>query len=478
MTAIRRALVWSVSDKYLSLAVTFVYIAAISRLLTPREIGIAAIGTATFFVAESLRDFGATTYIIQRAEVTLESLRTTFTLLMLSSGVLAAILLCASPWIAQFYAEPALVPYIQVLAASFLIGPFAGPILALMRRELDFAKIALINLTSTVINALVTTSLAFAGYSYMSIAWGGLASAAAVSLMALAFRPEFRIYRLELKDWAEAASFGGIASVTVLLNRTYEALPLLILGRLLPFDAVGIFQRATMVCQLPDRFIMTAVAPVALPAFAAKAREGEGLKVPYLRSIEYTTVLQWPALLLVVILAYPLVRVLLGPQWLSAVPLVQIMGIAYLVMFPAVLTYPVLVAANRLSDTMWASLISLPLSVIALIPAASFGLVAIALSMFVTLPLQVFVALTFIRRHVPFEWREFGMSVAKSAKVTVCCIAGPMLIIAAGGFQFDINIVLAIFTGVLAALGWLAGLWLTSHPLYFDLRALLSSLLR
>ena len=477
MNDIRRALAWAASDKYIGLGINFVFIAIISRLLTPREIGIAAIGTAAFLIAESLRDFGVTTYVIQRAEATLETLRTTFTLLMLSSAALAALLFGTAPWIAQFYREPQLVTYIHVLAAGFLAGPFAGPILALMRRDMDFGKIAVINVTSIAINAVVVVSLALAGFSYMSIAWGGLASAASVALMALAFRPEFRIYRLELHDWADAMAFGAIASVTVLLNRAYESLPLLVLGRLLPFDAVAIFQRASVVCQLPDRFIMTAIAPVALPAFAAKAREGETLKEPYLRSLSYITVLQWPALIMLAILAHPLVLVLLGPQWLSVVPLVQIMAIAYLVMFPAVLTYPVLVAANGIKDTMWASLISLPLSVVALVPAAHISLEAVALSMFFSLPLQVYVALSFIRRRVPFQWQELGASVVKSALVTACCVTGPMLVIAAQGFHFDIPVMLAALACILAALGWLAGLWLTSHPLHFDLRAGVSRVL-
>ena len=471
MTQIWRALFWSASDKYLGLAVSFVYIAAISRLLTPREIGIAALGTAAFFIAESLRDFGISTYIIQRREISLEVLRTTFTLLLLSSAVLAAVLFCLSAWIANFYREPELITYIRVLAAGFLIGPFAGPLLALMRREMEFGKIAGINVVSSIVNAVVAIALALTGFSYMSVAWAGLASAASVPIMALAFRPQFDIYRLRLHDWADAVTFGGIASITVLLNRAYEALPLFILGRLLPFDAVGIFQRASVIVQLPDRSILTAIAPVALSAFAAKSREGSDLKASYLSSIQYVTALHWPALIMVAILAYPLVRGLLGPQWLAAVPLIQIMALAYLATFPALLTYPVLVSAGRIQDTMWSSLISLPLSLFVLAPAAVIGLEAVALSLFITLPFQVFVALSFIKRSVPFHWRDLVASVARSAFVTACCAVGPLLIVAAFGFNFDMTVVMAVLAVVAAGGGWLLGLWLTSHPLIFDLRA-------
>lgn len=465
MIDIRRALAWAASDKYLTLVINFGFIAVMSRVLTPHEIGLSAIGVAVFGVADSLRDFGATTYLIQRRVVTLEALRTTFTMLFLSCLALGALLFASAPAIGTFYSEPQLTQYLQVLAAGFLAGPVAGPLLALIRRDMEFGRLAAINVASTLANAVIAISLALAGFSYMSFAWAGLASAVLTAAMALAFRPEFQIYRFRLHDWSDAVAFGSFATLTALLNRAYEALPLLILGRILAFDAVGLFQRATVICQLPDRIVLAAISPVALPAFAATARNDGDLKQSYLRAIEYVTAVQWPALLLLSLVAYPVVRVLLGPQWIAAAPLVQIMAIASLVMFPAILTYPVLVATGRIQDTMWSSLISLPLSLVALIPASFIGLEAIALSLFVTLPVQVYVALSFIRRQIPFTWAELGASVGKSAFATGCCAIGPLAILAAMGFRFDMPLPAAIAIGISAAPGWLAGLWLTSHPL-------------
>lgn len=465
MTGIRRALIWTAIDRYLGLLVGFVFVAAMSRLLTPREIGISALGIAVLGIAEALRDFGATSYLIQRRDVTLEALRTTFTLLLVTAVALFTAMLTAAPWIASAYGEPALGNYVAVLATSFLMGPFAGPIIAVMRRDLEADKLAVISVASTVVNATLAITLALAGFSYMSFAWAGLAAAACAPLIAFWLRPDPGIYRLRLHDWREAVSFGSLATATALLNKAYEALPLLILGRVLSFDAVGLFQRAVTVCQLPDRFVMAAIGPVALPAFSAAVRTGSSLKQAYLQSIEYITAVQWPALTLLAALAYPVVRVLLGPQWLAAAPLVQIMALASLAMFAAVLTQPMLVAVGRIQDTLWMSLISLPLSIVLLVPAAFWSLEAIALSMLVTVPLQVYVAISFIRRRVHFEWRELAGALRKSAVATACALAGPLIVVAANGSGFDMSLPAAGLAGMLAAPGWLASLWLTSHPL-------------
>jgi hypothetical protein len=38
------------------------------------------------------------------------------------------------------------------------------------------------------------------------------------------------------------------------------------------------------------------------------------------------------------------------------------------------------------------------------------------------------------------------------------------------GFRLDLPVPVALLAGVLAAGGWLAGLWLTQHPLMHELR--------
>jgi O-antigen/teichoic acid export membrane protein len=64
---------------------------------------------------------------------------------------------------------------------------------------------------------------------------------------------------------------------------------------------------------------------------------------------------QWPFLICLALLADPAVRLLLGARWSDTAPLVRIIALAWLAMTPAFLTYPVLVAAGRIKDTLTAS---------------------------------------------------------------------------------------------------------------------------
>jgi O-antigen/teichoic acid export membrane protein len=387
-----------------------------------------------------------------------------------ASCLLAALLVAAAGPAAAFYGEPELREVLQLAAASMLLAPVGGSITALLRRELAFGKLALVGNAGAVTRFLVVVLLAALGFGAVSLAWALLAAnlLTAVLLVSLS-RPLLWIFRPSLARWREILSFGGYASINAILNVVYVQLPQLLLGRLQTFDAVGLYSRATTLCQLGDLAVLSAVQPVVLPALAQQVRSGGALKEPYLRAMTYNTALQWPFLVVLAVLADPIVRLLLGAQWSAAVPIVQITAVATLFSFPAFLTYPVLVATGRIKDTLRLNLTSLPPSFALIALAAPFGVEALAASALVTLPLQIYVALRFVRVSIPFSWRELAVAVRSSAVVTLCAAATPVVVVALNGFHADLPLPAAIGAMAGAGVGWMFGLRITRHALLKEL---------
>jgi lipopolysaccharide exporter len=104
--------------------------------------------------------------------------------------------------------------------------------------------------------------------------------------------------------------------------------------------------------------------------------------------------------------------------------------------------------------------------------AAGHGLQAVAATQFITGPLQVYVALWFIRRHVAFGWSEFARPLLTSGVVALCAAAPAAAVIAAEGFPHDVSFATASLAGAAAAAGWLCGLFATAHPLVAELRSI------
>lgn len=470
MSRTRRSLVFSFIDRYGTAVLNLAGTLLLARLLSPRDFGIYSVAISAVTLVGVVRDFGVGNFLLQTRDISNVTIRTAFTISLPLSALCAAVLVAGSGWIARFYDEPAFVTLIPLLAISFLLVPFAMPSTSLLEREMQFGKLATVNLACAVVTLAASAILAILGFGYMSFAWASLLASLARIAGALAWRPCFWAFRPALVRWREVAVFGGYASATAIVNVLHDSLPQLIIGRILGFGAVGILGRAASVCQLPDRLFTNALQPVLLPTLAAEARKTGDLKSAYLKAITYMTALQWPILLCLAILAEPAVRILLGPQWMQAVPLVRIMALASMTLFPAFMSYPVLVAAGAIRDALISSLLSIPPSLLLIYLAAAHGLQAVAATPFITGPLQVYVVLVFIRRHVKFSWLEFARPLVASGGVALCSGALPAAVMMAEGLHHNIPIVVALLGGVGAAAGWSFGLLVTGHPLLAELQ--------
>jgi O-antigen/teichoic acid export membrane protein len=464
--SIRRSIAFSVMDRYATITLGFVTTIILARLLTPEDFGIFSIAMSFVVFAQIFRDFGTGNYLVQARHLTDQQLRTAFTAVLATSALCALVLLLATPAIVAFYGDERFWRLIPLFAVNLLLGPFSVPGISLLRRNLAFGTLAGISLLGTAVNFVVVVVLALLGHGVMSLAWASLASSVASVAAVWIVHPCFTVFRISLRGWKDPFEFGVVSTATAILNVVYEYLPQLIIGRGIGLAAVGLFGRATSLCQLPDRLVISTLSPVLLPALTRQAGEGVHLKSSYLLALSHMSALQWPILLCLALLAEPAVLILYGEQWIEVAPLARIMALAALVMFPAFMTYPTLVALGRVRDTLWMSLISLPPCMLLIFAALPFGLEAVAATQFISAPFQVFIAISFIRRRINVSWAEIARAVGRSVVVTLCSAVAPALVIVIqGGFSFGISHPALAFALAGAAAGWLAGLVLSGHPL-------------
>ena len=148
------------------------------------------------------------------------------------------------------------------------------------------------------------------------------------------------------------------------------------------------------------------------------------------------------------------------------------MAIGLVWLFPAFLTYPMLVALGRIRDTLVSSLISIPPSILMIAIAAPHGITAVAAVSLVTGPLQAFVAVSFVRRHISLGWAEILRAAAPGAVATLGAAAGIVAVMSLVGFRTALSFGEMLVAILAAGLGWLAGLWLGDHQLIGELRRL------
>lgn len=466
MSVIYRSILFSAVDRYANLLLFLVATAILSRLLNPAEFGAYAVISALITViSASSQEFGGVNYLIQKTALTQLNIRTAFTITFCMSAIIGAGLFAAAHPIAVAFAHEELGRGIQVAALCFLLMPFSLTPSALLKRDMEFGKLAVCSLVSNVAGTAVSIALALLGFSFMAPVWGMVATNIVVCGALLFYRPDLTVFAPSLAGYRDVVRFGLYSSGISVINVFYNMAPQLFLGRILGFTAVGLYSRATGITQTFEKLVLQVLGPILMPAIVNHKRAGSDLKRLYLDAIELLTAVQWPFLILIAVMAHPIIAVWLGPTWLETVPLVRLLCVAYLALFAACLTYPILVAVGQVKDALRASLISLPPSLAITLGASFISVEAVAASALLSLPFQATVAIFFISRHLGIRPGDLIGAVRKSLVATIGATCGGLAALVAMNAGIIDQIVGLFVAGVLALGCWWACLILTRHPL-------------
>jgi O-antigen/teichoic acid export membrane protein len=208
----------------------------------------------------------------------------------------------------------------------------------------------------------------------MSLAWASLAGVIVTVTVATVVRPKGFPRLPGLKGWRDVFRSGKHLTGIYLFGQIGKSAPELIIGRALGVAPVGFFSRANGLGELFNRTVLRAALPVCLPYFAQEVRNGQDVRDGYLRAVSYLTVIGWPFFFFLAAMAFPAIRILYGLQWISSVPLAQILCVVAAVEVTYSLAKEVLVARGDARLANYLQVLSQIARIVGLLVAVPFGL--------------------------------------------------------------------------------------------------------
>ena len=464
MADIRRSFVLSFAQRYSALAIQLAAMVVLARVLTPAEFGTFAVASAVVALATVLQDFGVGNYLVQEHTLDRAKLATAYSVAFLIAWPLGIALYFGSDIFADWYAHPGLEDVIAILSLTFFAMPFGTPVLAMMRRDMQFGRLYALGVASAAATAGVSLTLALHGHGAISLAWGLLAGSLAMTFGAHLLRPGLLLLRPGFAHWSAVLGFGGRSAAIAALTELGTQAPSIAAGRLLGFEAAGLLHRATSTLQIYRKSVLDGIMPVLLPAFAAKLRSGLALKDSYLRGVAYLTAIGWPFSVVLALLAHPVLRVLFGHQWDAAVPLVQILCLSG-VLTPFIhLSRPLFIALGRIDLSLNIQLVVQPLKILLVVAAAFHGLTWVAAALCLPPMLNAWLAHRRLSRLLGYRAGELLRAVTRSLAVTACSAMVPAVVVLTLGLEPEHSGLALAIGGAGAALGWLAGVVAFGHP--------------
>lgn len=469
MNGLRKAVVLATVEQQLLLAANLIVAIVTSRLMPPAEIGIAVLGTAIVAIITGLREFAPANYLIKHTNLSVEQSHSALSGIIAWNAALTAGLAICAPLLGYIYGDDRVAHFLRIVALALMVEAFHLPILAVLRRDMAFDLSATIVTIGTASMITTTLGLASAGFGYTSFAFGLLAGHTASTITANIIRPQFWLFKPRLSAWNSIFKFGSFNGSNVLLRQLCDALPYMVIGRVLSFEMVAVFHRALMLSQLPQKLLLTGLENLMLSTFTGLASSTEALKSGFLKTVECVTAVYWPAIIVAAILAEPLVKLLYGEAFMPSAPLFQIMVLAASFAFIGRLDNSLLIATGAMHDMLKRGVIVFPLSAMIISAGALFGVMPLVASYWITYPVQLASSLIAIRRNVSFTLAELVSVMRTSAVATAAAAVGPALFyLEFNGSWSLITFFGAIMTGIA---GWLIALWLSRHLLIMSVVA-------
>src|SRR5216683_3695807 len=317
----------SVAIQYGNGALQIVAAIVLARLLAPEDFGLVAIVTVLTSFAPLLIDFGLGDATTQRSKITRSQVSSLF---WLSSGIglaIAVVVAACSPLVAWIYREPRIEAIALYSAITFVLFGVSNQHLALLRRTMQFARIAKIQVLSTLAGVAIAIFIAICGYGYWALVIRPIASSLCVAIgawLACRWRPGFPILDNDVKSMVRFGLHVVGFSVTYTVARAVDRLAL---GLFYRPDEVGYYQNAIT---LYDNSIFSVFAQLHTVGSAALSKlqsNPAALRQKYEAALSAVAFFVMPTAAILSVTGQDLTVMLLGEKWRAAGVLLSIIAL-------------------------------------------------------------------------------------------------------------------------------------------------------
>lgn len=326
---------YNVAVSTVTMVLGFVRSVLLMRYLGPDEFGYVSLALFFMVFLTHLTTLGLDSALVQRPSLKQETLATHLALrTLLALGVLALAWLL-SPWLRSLYAEQSVVidVLLVLLLANVLAASFSTPN-AVLKRELRFGAVAVLNLMSSLAMTIGAPLMAFLGAGVWSLVFeqvvGYLVRWVGLWCFVRPWRPALGFDRGEAKS---LLGFGRNVLLAHLLGITLDRFDDFWAGTALGATALGYYSRAYEIAGYPARVLATPVTHVFYSTFSAL--QDDKAELSRALSISSSFLVRVGFLIAVVLLTVvpEATLILLGESWLPIVPVLRLMTV-YVVLDP------------------------------------------------------------------------------------------------------------------------------------------------
>lgn len=325
-----KGVVWSGIDKIANGGIQFLANIILARLLTPKDFGLLAIIAIFVQISQTFIDSGFGNALIQKKDRSQADYSTVFFFnLALSIGFYVILYFCA-PLIAGFFENEKLTVLTRAVGLNLIIGALVSVHKTRLTIQLQFKIQAVISLISSFVSAIVAIWMAYNDYgvwSLVALTIINITLQVTLIYLMIRWRPSMLFSKTAFKSlFSYSSKLLGASLIHLLYRNIY---PIIIGKKFSPID-LGYFNRADTLAMYPPYMIGSVISRVAFPIFSRIQDDNARLRNAYSKYIVFSSLIIFPILVGLFVLAKPLTLIVLREKWLPMVPMLQILCIDWM----------------------------------------------------------------------------------------------------------------------------------------------------
>ena len=316
--------IWAVLTRVSIASLGLISTIILARLLFPEDFGLIALAMTILALFEIFSSFSFDINIIQKENVTEETLNSAWTCKVISGLVLATAVFLSSGILSDYFEDSRLNLLISVIAFIPIIRGLDNIGFVLFRKELNLKKEFHLEIIAKVISFLVTITSAYFLTNYWALVIGIYTNAIVrliLSFLMHPFRPKF-----SLKEAGELFRFSKWLLINNLLIFFNHKITDLVIGKQSSPVQLGYFSLAYEISNLPTTEIVFPLSRSIFPGYAKLRSNITTLKESFLKFNKIILFVAAPICFGMAATAEELVAVMLGDRWLEIIPTISLLA--------------------------------------------------------------------------------------------------------------------------------------------------------
>ena len=328
-TKVFSSLVWKFLERGGTQGIQFILQLFLARLLTPKDYGTIALITIFISIAGVFIDSGFNTALIQQKDIDEEDISSVFYTSLAVSIIMYIILYFTASLIANFYKIQELIAIIRVLSITLIIGVFNSIQSAIVSRRMEFKKFFFSNLGAISISGTIGVILAYKGFGVWTLVYQQIINQIVTFIIlysTVKWRPKLLF---SIKKIRKLFSYGSKLLCSALIDAIYRNMIGLIVGRAYSSTMLAYYNRGDTFPSLIVGNINGSIQAVIFPALASIQHDQKKVKELMRRAITTSSFIVFPAMLGLMAIAEPMIKLILTDKWLPCVPYLRVFCLSY-----------------------------------------------------------------------------------------------------------------------------------------------------